>query len=379
MRLFEDKVRVEDKPAKLIDNRYDFYDRSAWPWIEKVRNILNYWFSHYPEKEQYELKCRFQKEFNSALYELFIYELFLKQGFNITVHPSSNTNAKTKPDFLLSRGGIEFYVEAKVATGKSDSDRSDKQRINVVYDSINSIKSSDFMLCIEELKIKTHDRQPSTVRLKKHLKKHLLRSKQLQLEDHFDKMEKIEYDDEDLFISYRFFPISPDSNDKGDDCFIGIYPCETHIGGNEDILKKSLEKKAGKYGILKKPYLICINSEIDMPLTDKVDADDAIWGSLQVLFSKYSDSVRCVHVNNGFFKNGHTRVSGVLITCLSTSTMCNPKYWMYENPNAINKLNFDLLELNYFSVVANEITQINKKQIGDILALPNEWSDLNFL
>jgi hypothetical protein len=123
MKLFEDKIRIDREPAKHIDNLYDFYDRNAQPWIEKVRNILNYWFSHYPEIEQYELKCRFQSEFRSALYELFLFELFLRQGFNISIHPTL-PNITTKPDFLLSKDDTEFYMEAKVSTGKSDSDKS---------------------------------------------------------------------------------------------------------------------------------------------------------------------------------------------------------------------------------------------------------------
>jgi hypothetical protein len=120
MKLFENKIRIDKSPANHIDNSFDFCDRNAQPKVERVRDILNYWFSHYPLKEQYELKCRFQKEFNSSLQELFLHELFFCQGFEITIHPILPHTSKN-PDFLLSKNGIEFYLEAKVATGNSNT------------------------------------------------------------------------------------------------------------------------------------------------------------------------------------------------------------------------------------------------------------------
>lgn len=105
--LFEDKIRTDSEPAKHISNSFDFCDRNAQPQVGKVRNILNHWFSRYPENEQNELKCRFQKEFDSALYELFLHELFISQGFNVTVHPKLPHTVKT-PDFLLSK---RHYIE----------------------------------------------------------------------------------------------------------------------------------------------------------------------------------------------------------------------------------------------------------------------------
>lgn len=132
MKLFEDKIRTDLNPANHIDNSFDFCDRNSQPKIVKVRNILNHWFSHYPEDEQYELKCRFQKEFDSALHELFLHELFLNQGFDIVIHPKLPHTAKT-PDFLLSKNGVEFYLEAKVSTGRSNETKSYEQRLNRSY------------------------------------------------------------------------------------------------------------------------------------------------------------------------------------------------------------------------------------------------------
>ncbi|MDR2948781.1 MAG: hypothetical protein LBV71_06185 [Prevotella sp.] len=87
MKLFENKERTDTKPSRYIDNKYDFYDRNNQPHISRVRDILNDWFSKYPIDEQNELESRFKKDFESALYELYLFIFFSQLGFDIVIHP----------------------------------------------------------------------------------------------------------------------------------------------------------------------------------------------------------------------------------------------------------------------------------------------------
>jgi len=62
-----------------------------------------------------ELKRKLKTEFDSAFNELFLHELFSKQGFKLQVNPILPDTTK-RPDFLVSKDNFEFYLEAKVTT-----------------------------------------------------------------------------------------------------------------------------------------------------------------------------------------------------------------------------------------------------------------------
>lgn len=159
MKLFEDKNRAYLKPALNNENTYDYYDRSSRQDVAKIREVLNRWFINYPETEKYELKQRFKKKFSCAFYELFIFNLFRLQGFNIEIHPKV-PNSEKRPDFLVSKDELKFYLEAKVAKGESEEQESQQKRINKIYDSLNTISSPNFFLSIKEIVLKSK-RQPS--------------------------------------------------------------------------------------------------------------------------------------------------------------------------------------------------------------------------
>lgn len=128
MKLFEDKNRIYDKPATHNSNTYNYYDCSSRVDIAIIRKVLNEWFDDYPDTEKNELNRRFNKSFTSAFYELFIFNLFKLQGFKIEIHPDIPGTTK-KPDFLISKGDIEFYLEAKVAMGESEKQVSLKEEL----------------------------------------------------------------------------------------------------------------------------------------------------------------------------------------------------------------------------------------------------------
>lgn len=115
--LFDSIERRYLEAARHNENVYDYYNTSARADITIIRNTLEGWFLNYPENEKKELKSRFKKDFDSAFYELFLYELFSKLGYEITIHPDLPSSPK-RPDFLICRDGLEIYVEAKVVTTK---------------------------------------------------------------------------------------------------------------------------------------------------------------------------------------------------------------------------------------------------------------------
>lgn len=107
MKLFDDKIRTDDEPAKHLDNTYDFYDRSKSVPAGNVRNQLNTWFDNYPLAEKTELKRRFQ----TAL--LFLHELFHRQGFSLEPHPVLMGTTK-RPDYLVKGHRKKNYTIRRI-------------------------------------------------------------------------------------------------------------------------------------------------------------------------------------------------------------------------------------------------------------------------
>lgn len=153
MRLFDDILRKDTGPAFYSEDYFTYLNRSARPEAEKVRWLLETWFSHYPQKEQVELRERFRMAELSAFYELFLHELLLKLGCEVEIHPQKEDADGKHPDFLVKPpDGYCFYIEAVLATGESKEEEAARNRINTVYDCINDLNSPNFFIGINHVK-----------------------------------------------------------------------------------------------------------------------------------------------------------------------------------------------------------------------------------
>ena len=166
-KLFEDKVRTFLGPANHNENSYDYFDRSARNDISVTRNMLNDWFSNYPASERKELKNSFKKKFDDCFFELFLYQLFSNLGFTIEVHPALAHTSK-KPDFLIKKGDLEIYIEAKIVKDKSVEQEGIEKKINEFYDNFSKLDSKGFLLNLSQFNLKS-SRQPSTKGIIRHI------------------------------------------------------------------------------------------------------------------------------------------------------------------------------------------------------------------
>lgn len=246
--LFDSIERAYLEAAKHNENTYDYYNISARTDIAKVRDTLENWFYSYPKDEKKELKSRFKKDFDSAFYELFLYQLFCKLGYNIIIHPDLPSSPR-KPDFLISKGNLEIYVEAKVVKNKTKEQEAFERKINEFYDNLNKLNSGAFLLQIEHFNVLT-DKQPSTKGIISYIEQELKKINPDLLSDEIDKdgidkLPIIEYNNRDIHIIVKPIPVIPSAR-KEKKRPIGIYPVETFWGGGEESLKDSIEKKSKK-------------------------------------------------------------------------------------------------------------------------------------
>ncbi len=86
-------------------------DRADWA---RVREELEGWYSEYPDSDN-DLRNRFQSQREDqhygAWWELYVHTFYRRLGYAADVHPTMPNG--TKPDFLVTRGGISTYVECK--------------------------------------------------------------------------------------------------------------------------------------------------------------------------------------------------------------------------------------------------------------------------
>lgn len=379
--LFEHKERTDDKPANHLDNTYDFYDRSSSRQVAQVRDTLNSWFANYPESEKVELKRRFQTSFSSPFFELFLHEFFRRQGFTLEPHPILTGTAK-RPDFLVRGHGLEFYLEAKESTDKSEGEQSTENRINQLYDQINRTNTPNFFFRINELLLKSNN-QPSGKKITKFIESQLPQfdpdevSKSLKTGG-LENLETITFEDQDLKLIISLIPKSLEARGKLGLRPIGIYPFDSYWGGADASIKTSIEKKATRYGELDKPYLICINST-----SEKGDGDydmmNALFGSLQMTFSTNpsNQDEKLTRAKDGIFLNSqgpkYTRVSAILITHVHSANLHVANHWLVRHPFANKELSFDSFELTKVLVDNDQIKTINGKSIKEILEIPDNW------
>lgn len=377
MKLFENKTRTDKKPASHNDNTFDFFDRSDSVKGEVIREVLNRWFENYPMDEKAEFKKRFRKEFSSSLYELFIHELFSKQGFTLESHPKLENSSK-RPDFLAKGNGIEFYIEVKEATDKTDVERALENKTNQIYDIVNQTDSRNFWLQIEKINFKT-DKQPSAKKVVRYLESKLPEyNPDMVLENlntlGINGIPFIPFEDENLSMIIKLMPKSKDIRGKEGLRPIAIFPSEGFIGGADDSIKSALSKKATRYGELDKPFLICINSK-SFRGTDNYDVMDALFGSTSISYSTDPNNRdnQIERGKNGFFKDSsgpkYTKVSAVMINRLILGHVKEGKYWFVKHPFAQNELNFDKFEIAKIFVDKNKIISKDGKNIREILDL----------
>lgn len=103
----------------------------------RVRGQLEEWFREYPMDAAADLAGRFRDsnplQHFAAWWELYLFTLYRRLGYSVTVHLTVSGTAK-QPDFLVTRGDEELYVEAAaVFSGIVDESRHG-EREGWIYD-----------------------------------------------------------------------------------------------------------------------------------------------------------------------------------------------------------------------------------------------------
>lgn len=321
MDLFDDAERMTLEPARHGESNWSYLDRSGrQEWIE-ARSRLTDWFSRMCAPMKLGVRNRLRSgddtEFASALWELYLHEMFQQLGYEVTCEVGLPNGRNI--DFLVTRAGQSMYVEATVARSSADALAADTRR-NRVYTELDKLETTDFMLGIEVLNAGGDD-MPAASRLRREVQQWLSSldpDEAIAAYESTGALPSIELTAAEWHLRLEAIPTKPDLRGKPISRPLGMFMDET--GGaidDETRLKRALKRKSpSRYGDLKHPLVVAI-AEYGWELSDST------WHRTNVLYGTSAvqvgpgDSFRSVRRPDGHWRgHGNTPRNGRLAAVL---------------------------------------------------------------
>lgn len=390
MKLFDEILRTRKGPKNHAEPKFNYINLSARKPYNLIRGLLEEWFSSYPENAKKDLRARFRSsddiEHLAAFFELYLFNLLRKIGFDVEVHPEIQGKS-THPEFkVFYNGEPVFYLEATLAA-PSEDEIAARKRENIIYESIDKINSPDFFLLVHVKR--SSGKNPSGRMWRKKIEKWLssLDYENIYLifkENRFNELPVLPLKDEGWEVELKPIPKGRDARGKPEIRPIGIkyfslFPCR-----ESEHIRKAVIKKAKKYSKLNLPFIIAINTANDLTIVDNEDMLDALFGDS---FEKYllSPDGEILENFSGRKPNGswiglngprYRSVSAIIIfsrLCCENIANCTPVLW--HNPSAKMSLNEKLIPLpqNIPNIIKKDYEFKPGKPIHEILCLPQAW------
>jgi hypothetical protein len=296
--LFEDKVRKRFHPKEYSEPLYEFYDSHRHGCYESYRQSINSWLEKLPTQEQKEIVGKMRSgsaAYNSGILELVFHSMLKNFCDDVIVHPKLN-NKISHPDFYCKNlHGQNIYVEVTTANF-NPKDLGREKRKNNFLNAINSLELPQDIGV--ELQLKSVGAES--------LSKTFI-ANSLNLED-------VDFSS----LNSEFVSDYNQVSDKGwryrirlrklrfDRSYGSLTTFGPSISTSTDIedYRKSLSKKAKKYGSLGKPFILVVSSsKRNFSPSYKRLAFDALFGSEAIIFTRGSDETKIVRNDDGFFCN----------------------------------------------------------------------------
>lgn len=341
LNLFDKSARSDEKPARHLESSFAFLDRRAGAFWDRVRDHLELCYAAFPEEHKASLVSRLRKDdarqHLPAWWELYVFTLFDRLGYDIEVHPGL-PGSNNKPDFLVTKGPSSMYVEAAVVfNGDLDPDA-----WNWVCDCVNDAKNPDFMI---DLEIPTQGKQRPPARniiapLEKWLAS-LDADRVIAEQTAGHPLPHTQLATGDWVLDYTAVPVRPDRRGTPRR-LIAIYPTKpAQFSKDVEQLQKTLNKKGGKYNTPDKPLVVAITT---WNLLDEYELREALFGSIKRAVPRdHLDAAHFVHTPDGYWRSGTdprgSRISAVLFGDAMRAWLVAtklPELWI--NPWAVNPM-----------------------------------------
>lgn len=366
--IFSKLDRTDVGPASHTEGRFHFLDRSARPEAERVREQLDRWLDTYPRLHREELAGRIRSpidaQFYSAVFELYLFQLFVRLGYRTIVHPDTASKSEKVPDFLLiSSDGHELLVEAVLATEESDSDRAENARLNEVYATLDKVESPDFFAMVD---IDGSPQAPlpgnhwrSTVQewVSSVVYEDVLHLATSNTSRSMELLPSLKLHDGEFSLTFTLIPKKPEARGKQNHRFLGGFSPPARWVQSWKAIQKSVRKKASRYGQIDQPFVIAVNAlgeDVDDEQRNSLYGRDGIWRSEDT--------------------TAHTRVSAVILAQhLMPWTVGSTILKVCHNPGAAHICRGPICTLPQRRIVGSEVVDDPGVEPWNVLGLPARW------
>ncbi len=335
MPLFDDIDRNDPSPATHGEDSFTFLNRVATPYWSRIRDALEQWFSRYPVQHQVDLRARFRDPGPAlhwaAWWELYLYTLFSRLGYNIEVHPDIATGT-SRPDFRLQLGAQHLILEAvTVFSGIVEEGRHPTLEAHLLR-IIGDLHNPNFSIHLEFDRVGTQAprRQEVTRPIAAWLQS-LDPDAVIQGNESGVDLPETVLAIRDWQLRIRALPVRRESRGRPDHSVLGMGPSSTGYVNDVDKLRSAIHRKSKHYGDLGLPFVVAALSMA--PGMSDEDVHETVSGRVAVQVQlEPSQRARLVRLRDGAWNRRpeSARVSALLSginllpwTCAGNS----PRLW----------------------------------------------------
>ncbi len=269
-------ARLHNEPA------YDFLNRSADPFIDDIRQLMAGWLSHVSSEHADELRRRLQgkddEQFESAFWELYLHEAYLRSGCGLTIHPEVAGTSR-HPDFLVEGNGARFYLEA-VRTCASAASVGEEKRLEDARRVLAALGADHYFLDMATYAIGARPLRAKRLR-------HDLRTWLAGLDaanGHSPAgtgpgaLPRLSWRQEDGWrLEFTAQRLQPQHTAAG----YPLFRAHLHAGWGHDASRilAALDAKADRYGLLDAPLVVAVLNNTPFG-TEDIDVERALFGAL---------------------------------------------------------------------------------------------------
>src|ERR1035441_4062513 len=280
--IFSSGTRTDGSPLQYGESEYAFLDRCADSYFAEVRRVMEEWMLEVPPEHRVSMERSLASSddaFQSAFWELYLHEAYRRSGYEIKIHPDLPDSPR-HPDFLLSSGDDQFYLEA-VRVGRSRSEIADEKRLDVVKRVVNRIPADQFIVSLTTYTIGS--RSLPTGRLRDALRKWLggldpnVVASLAKAGIGFSGLPELQWTNDDWSLEFHALPLKSEARGRPTG-LLGVQgPGEAVIVDNVTGIGRALEIKAAAYGPLDLPLVIAVLSNTVYP-TRLYEIENALYG-----------------------------------------------------------------------------------------------------
>jgi len=381
-----DRVLVGGAPYLL--SHFDYLNTSDRPEAERVRGLIDEWLARYAASDRDRLRDRLRSIDDighlGAFFELALHELLIRAGFRIVAVEPAVERSRRVPDFLVETSdGGRFFLEATLATGRSQAGAAAQRRLDQAFKTIDSVPSPDFFLSLAT------SGTPTAMITGRTLKREL---RQWLAGLDYDAVTTAWSGNGDAVPVFRYeehgvrFRISPVPRRRSR----GAQTPGRAIGGRmldpltvqpQEPIRDAVAGKATRYGDLDLPYVVAVNAMSDY--ADKESVIDALFGSPAVAVRRtetgYED--RATRLPDGVWRGQsrpiNTRVSGVISTeRLTPWSVGQRRARLIVNPWARRPLTDDrTFGIDRIWVDDNRLRREEGEDLATRFGLPTGWPE----